>query len=68
MAENSVNLRDVYNAVNRIEDKLNERIENLERKVSMLESFQNKALGIITTVSLIFGGLISYFWNKVLPK
>jgi hypothetical protein len=64
----NISLRDIYNAVNRLEDKLSKRMDDQDGKIRRIESFQNKALGIVSLGMLIFSSLITYFWKKVLPR
>ncbi len=65
MNEDRVTLRDIYGALNRIEDKLEKRIEDLEAEVGVLKAFQNKALGILSIISVFVGLASTYIWNKV---
>jgi hypothetical protein len=68
MSDERITLRDIYDAVNRLEDKLSKRIDGQDKKIERLEGFQNKALGIISIIMLLFSSLVTYFWNRVLPK
>lgn len=65
MSEERVTLRDIYSALNRIEDKLEKRIEDLEKQVDTLKSFQNKALGILSVISVFAGVISNYLWERV---
>lgn len=69
MAEDRVTLRDVYDAINRVEDNLkkefNERITKVEKDVEEVKSFQNKLLGVVSALSLFFGSAAAYIWNRI---
>lgn len=60
-----VHLKDVYDVVNRIEDKLDRRISNLENDVEVLKENQSRALGILAVLSLFFSAVAGWVWNKV---
>lgn len=65
MNEDKVTLRDIYDVVERVEDKMDRRFEAVERDISNLKAFQNRTLGVVS----IFSGLVSvitvYIWNKI---
>lgn len=65
MTEDRVTLRDIYKAVERVEDKMDKRIEALEKEVDDLQSFQNRALGIISVASVFFSLAATFIWNKI---
>ena len=65
MAKDNVTLRDVYDAVNRIEDKLTKRIDIVEEDVDELQSFQNRILGIATVLSVFISGAATFVWEKI---
>lgn len=60
-----ITLRDIYEVVNRLEDKIDDRITPIEKDISDLKSFQNRTLGIVGIVSIVLSGFSSYFWSKV---
>jgi len=65
MNEDKVTLRDIYDAVNRIEDKLTKRIDGIEEDVDELQSFQNRVLGISMALSVFISGAATFVWNKI---
>lgn len=65
MTEDRVTLRDIYTAVNRIEDKFDKRIEDIEKNVDTLKAFQNKAMATLSVFSSLVGLGSSYFWKKI---
>lgn len=68
MDEERVSLRDIYSAVNRIEDKFDKRLDEMDREIANVKSFQNKTLGVLTAVSIFIGGFSSFVWDKILGK
>ena len=60
MSEERVSLKDVLDVVNRIEDKMTKRIEDTEKRVDVLESFQSRALGILSVVTVFFSLVIIF--------
>lgn len=68
MNEERITLKDVYDAVYRVEDKLGKRLDDQDRKIQELKDFQNRALGILSAGTMLFSALISYFWDKVLRQ
>lgn len=68
MARNEVTLRDVYDIVNRVEEKMDRTIGEVKKDVSDLKSFRDKAVliaSIFTTgLSLVF----NLIWKKFVEK
>lgn len=60
-----VTLKDVYDVVNRIEDKLTKRIEEAEQEIEELQNFQNRVLGISMALSVFISGAATFIWNKI---
>lgn len=67
-SRDEVSLRDVYDAVNGLEEKMAKRMEKIECNVTNLQGFQNKALGVISVLSLFFSALASFVWDKIIGK
>ncbi len=65
MAEERVTLRDVYDAINRVESKYDRRLERIEQDIDQIKSFQNKAYGVVGMLSMFVSAAASYVWNKV---
>lgn len=63
MAE--VTLKDVYDAVHDLEDKIDKRVAVLEERVHSLEGFQNKAIGILGLLSFVISVSASFVWSKL---
>lgn len=65
MAEERVTLRDIYAAVNRLEDKFDKRIVNVEKDVNDLQRFQNKALGIVSVLAIFTSLVANAIWQSI---
>lgn len=68
MSDDRVTLRDVYEAINRLEDKFDKRLGNVEEDVSALKAFQNRALGVLGLVALFGGAVSTFIWSKITGK
>lgn len=69
MAKNNrVTLKDVYEVVNRLEDKMDTRLKDLEDRVETNESFRNRFLGIAAVIGAFAGGAASIFWERITGK
>lgn len=65
---NDISLRDLMNAINRIDDKYDRRFERMEDDMDRVKAFQNKALGILAVFSSFIAIGSGYVWNKVVGK
>lgn len=65
MSEDKVTLRDVYDAVNRLEDKFSKRMDDVEEDVDGLKNNQNRAFGVLAVMSLFFSAIAGWVWNKL---
>lgn len=61
-----VSLRDIYEAVNNLEDKMIKRIEKIESNVDSIQSFQNRLLGMVSLLSLFGSALATFIWQKII--
>lgn len=68
MANTKVTLRDVYAVVNRLEDKMDERLKFIEQCVDKNTYFRYRILGVAGVIGAVAGGAISVMWNKVSGK
>jgi tetrahydromethanopterin S-methyltransferase subunit B len=65
MTQNSLDLlKEINNSVNRLEDKLDRRINSLENRITTLEAFQNKALGVLIIASSVFTLILNAAWER----
>lgn len=69
MTNGKVSLKDVFDVVNRLEDKMDRRLCSVEEKVNGLEAFKDNLTGKITLliglVSLSFNFVFDYIRQKV---
>lgn len=65
MSNDIVSLRDIYSAIERLEDKIDKRVTPIERDVDDLKAYQNKAMGTLGVLSAFVSLAASYFWNKI---
>ena len=62
----NVNLRDIYDIVERLENKVDKRIVVAENKIDKLESFNNKAIGVWLAITTIMSIASSWIVQKLL--
>ena len=62
----SVNLRDIYEIVERLENKIDKRIVVAESKIDKLESFNNKVVGMWLAITTIISIASSWVVQKIL--
>lgn len=60
-----VTLRDIYDALNRVEDKYDRRFDAIEKDIDELQKFQNKAIGVLGLASAFVSLIATYIWNKL---
>lgn len=65
MSGGNVTLRDIYDAVERLEAKLDRRIEKIEARTDSLETFQNRALGIVSVFSVFISLIANFIWTRI---
>ena len=79
MATDRVTYKDVYDILERLETKFDSNmkeqqkelvgmIQNLEKRITPVETFQIRAMTVIGVFSGVFSLIITYIWNKVLGK
>lgn len=64
-SQSNVTLRDIYEVVERLENKMDQRIKELENDVEQIKDNQNKALGVVAVLSLFFSAAATWMWNKL---
>ena len=65
MTNSKVSLKDIYDVVNRLEDKMDKRLCGVESRVDILEDFKGKIVGMAAIISTIFGALVSWLFRKI---
>lgn len=56
-------LKDVYTAINRIEDKMDTRIGDLEKRMDKTEDFQSNLTGKITVLGGVMLLVVNFIWD-----
>ena len=65
MNGSKVSLKDIYDVVNRLEDKIDRRMCDVENRVDVLEDFRGKVLGMAAMISVMAGTIAAWVWRKV---
>ena len=60
-----VSLRDIYEAVGKLEDKIDRKIEGIQTEVNGLQSFRDRWLGYVSAISFIITLTFSLIWKKI---
>jgi len=63
MSNSKITLKDIYDIVNRLEDKTDKRICLLEEKINGLESFKDNLVGKITLMTGVLSLTFSLVWQ-----
>lgn len=66
--KSNVTIDDIYRIVQRVEDKMDSRLKDVENDVDNLKSFQNKALGIVSLVGIFSGTIASFVWERIVGR
>lgn len=61
-------LKDVHDAVNRLEDKFDKRMIALEDRVEINESFRQKAIGMAGIIGAITSFAANWLWKELTKK
>ena len=61
----NITLRDIYEVVNRLEDKMDKRVEILEVRVDKIEDVQAKIIGGVSIIGLFVGGAVTWIWDRI---
>lgn len=63
MTKETVTLRDVYEAINKLEDRMAHRIEKIETDVDQNTTFRNQLIGKMTVIFAIIGVGVNWAWD-----
>jgi len=61
----AVNLRDIYDIVERLENKLDVRLKDVEKRTDNLENFNSKMTGVWLGITSLISLLGSWIWTKI---
>jgi hypothetical protein len=65
---NRATLKDTYEVMQRLEDKMDKRMCAIENRVDILEDFKGKILGVAAVISAVSGAIFSWLWEKVTKR
>lgn len=65
MTNGRATIDQVLSVVNRVEDKLDERLSMLETRLQKLEKSVNKFLGGLAVIQVVIGGAVAWLWKRV---
>lgn len=68
MSDSRATLQDVYAVVNRLEDKLDTRLNDLERDVDDLKLLKGRLLGIGSVLVLLSSIVVDFAKRKILGE
>ena len=68
MSKTAITLKDVYDIVNRLEEKYDNQYNLLEGRTRQLENFQNRAMGILGVIALFSGAITNFIFGKLTGK
>ncbi len=60
-----ITLQDIYQVVNRVEDKMDERLKVVEAKVDKLEDLGSKIVVVWGFVSVLLTATFTWAWSKI---
>lgn len=65
MSNNAPTLRDIMEVCNRLEDKMDGRMRNIESDVEELQKGYSKMMGVFSAISIFTASLASFVWSKI---
>lgn len=68
MNRDDVSLRDIYEAVSSLENKMGDRIDKMENRVDTLETFRDRTLGMVAVASVFISVVVNFIWEKLSGK
>lgn len=63
-----VTLADIYSVVNRLEDKMDKRLTDVENDVDGLKGIASKAMVIFGIISTVGSAVFTWIWQKVIKE
>jgi len=65
MTKNDITLRDIYEVVEKYNEKLDKRMCELEDRVSLLENFKARVLGMAAVIAAFVGSATAWIWKQI---
>ena len=65
MPNGKATIDQVLSVVNRVEDKMDDRLDSVESRLQKLEKSVNKFLGGLAVIQIVIGGAVAWLWKKV---
>ena len=65
MTKNEITLKDIYEVVNRLEERMDKRMCEVEERVNILEDFKAKILGMAAIIAAFVGGFSAWLWKRI---
>lgn len=63
-----ISLKDVYEIVNRVEDKMDAQLADHNKRIDSLENNQAKAFGVLSVITVFVSAGASYLWDRLLGR
>ena len=60
-----ITLKDVYDVVNRLEDKMDDKFKDHDNRLNKLEDLGSKALAIWGVIAFVGTAVFTWAWNKL---
>lgn len=60
-----ITLADIYSVVNRLEDKMDQRLKTVEEDVDNLKGVANKAMVVFGIISTVGSAFFTWMWKKI---
>lgn len=68
MSKPSVTLRDIYEIVDRLEGKMDDRLSKIEGRTDSLETYRDRAVGVLSIFTLFTGFISSWIWERIIKN
>ena len=65
MTKNDITLRDIYEVVEKYNERLDKRMADLETRVNCLEDFRARILGMAAVIAAFAGSVTAWIWKRV---
>jgi len=65
MTNDKITLRDIYEVVEKSNDKMDRRMCELEDRVNCLEDFKARILGMAAVIAAFVGSATAWIWKRV---